>query len=197
MATKKKTTAQASTKKKDAAAAAKKAADTRPRHHEEYELAVSQFSEALDLFHKGELAAAKSIFESIASSNPDEPVLTERARTYARICNRKGRPEDPEPDAPDQFYYQAVLLLNDGDSDAAIKLLDKALQSAPSSAKFLYARASASAIKGNTEQAVSDLRQAIAADPQIRFQATNDPDFEQIREEPAFIDIIEPTPTGE
>ena len=48
-----------------------------------------------------------------------------------------------------------------------------------------------------TEQAVSDLRQAIAADPQIRFQAINDPDFEQIREEPAFIDIIEPTPTGD
>jgi len=191
MATKKKTSSKASTKKKTGAV------DSRPRHHEDYEKAVGQFSEALELLQKGELAEAKDLFESIASSNPDEPVLTERARTYARICNRKGRPEDPEPDAPDQFYYQAVLLLNDGDSDAAIKLLDKALQSAPSSAKFLYARASASAIKGNTEQAVSDLRQAIAADPQIRFQATNDPDFEQIREEPAFIDIIEPTPTGE
>jgi tetratricopeptide (TPR) repeat protein len=191
MATKKKTTSTASAKTSSKAPAPK------PRHHEDYEKAVGQFAEALDLFHKGELAEAKSIFETIASSNPDEPVLAERARSFAKICDRKGESESFEPEAPDQFYYQAVLLLNEGDSDAAIKLLDKALQSNPSSAKYLYARASASAIKGSTEQAVSDLRKAIAADPQIRFQATNDPDFEQIREEPAFIDIIEPTPTGE
>ena len=50
--------------------------------------------------------------------------------------------------------------------------------------------------KGATEKAVADLRQAISVDPTVRFQAVNDPDFERIREEPAFIDIIEPTPTG-
>jgi len=46
------------------------------------------------------------------------------------------------------------------------------------------------------DAAVRDLRQAITVDPQVRFQAGNDPDFEAIREEPAFIDIIEPTPSG-
>ena len=46
------------------------------------------------------------------------------------------------------------------------------------------------------EAAVADLRRAISAEPQVRFQASNDPDFEPIREEPAFIDIIEPTPSG-
>jgi hypothetical protein len=66
----------------------------------------------------------------------------------------------------------------------------------PESPRFLYARASAAAIQGDAESAVKDLRRAIAADPQVRFQAGNDPDFESIREEPAFIDIIEPTPTG-
>jgi tetratricopeptide (TPR) repeat protein len=190
MATKK-TTTKTSTQKSGAAPAPK------PRHHEEYEAAVAEFSAALDLLNKGEMAEAKAIFEKVASSNPDEPVLTERARSYARICDHKREPAAADPGSPDELYYQAVLLLNNGESDAAIKLLDQALQVSPSSAKFLYARASASAIIGNTEQAVSDLRQAIAADPQIRFQATNDPDFEQIREEPAFIDIIEPTPTGE
>jgi len=37
-----------------------------------------------------------------------------------------------------------------------------------------------------------------ATDPtdKDQMQAVNDPDFERIREEPAFIDIIEPTPTG-
>ena len=31
---------------------------------------------------------------------------------------------------------------------------------------------------------------------QVGFAAVNDPDFERIREEPSFIDIIEPTPSG-
>lgn len=183
--------------KKKTGTARKKTAQAPPRHHAEYNKAVGEFAEALDLFHKGEIAGARDIFERIRSSNLDEPVLTERAETFIRICDRRNQEPADDPGAPEEFYYQAVLLINNGESDAAIKLLDQALQGSPSSAKYLYARASASAIKGDTEKAVSDLRQAIAADPQIRFQATNDPDFEQIREEPAFIDIIEPTPAGE
>jgi tetratricopeptide (TPR) repeat protein len=185
------------TKKKKTGTARKQAAQAPPRHHAEYEKAVGEFAEALDLFHKGELAGAAEIFERIRSSDLDEPVLTERAETFIRICERRGKEPAAEPSSAEEFYYQAVMMINNGESDAAIKLLDQALQVSPSSAKYLYARASASAIKGETEKAVSDLRQAIAADPQVRFQATNDPDFEQIREEPAFIDIIEPTPAGE
>jgi tetratricopeptide (TPR) repeat protein len=185
------------TKKKKTGTARKNAAQDTPRHHAEYDKAVGEFTEALDLFHKGEIAGAREIFEGIRSSNLDEPVLTERAETYIRICDRRVQEAAADPGSPDEFYYRAVILINEGESDEAIKLLDQALQASPSSAKYLYARASASAIKGDTEKAVGDLRQAIAADPQIRFQATNDPDFEQIREEPAFIDIIEPTPAGE
>jgi hypothetical protein len=30
----------------------------------------------------------------------------------------------------------------------------------------------------------------------LRFQASNDPDFDRVRDEAAFIDVIEPTPAG-
>ena len=72
----------------------------------------------------------------------------------------------------------------------------RALVDNPTSVDLLYVRSCAWAKQGSAEKAVGDLRQAIAADPKVRFQAVNDPDFERIREEPAFIDIIEPTPTG-
>ncbi len=52
------------------------------------------------------------------------------------------------------------------------------------------------ALAANADNAVGDLRQAISLDPTLRFQAVNDSDFERIREEPGFIDIIEPTSAG-
>jgi len=161
-----------------------------------YKAAVQRFTKAVELLGSGEFGKARDEFERIEADFPEEPVLGERARTYAAVCRHKSSPETAEPQTDEERYNTAVMLSNRGECDAAIQLLDKALQEMPSSGKLLYARASAQALKGNAEAAVSDLRQAIAADPPIRFQAVNDSDFEQIREEPAFIDIIEPTPTG-
>jgi tetratricopeptide (TPR) repeat protein len=85
---------------------------------------------------------------------------------------------------------------NDGKVDEALQMLDKAVALAPESARNLYARASAHALKGQAQRAAADLRQAVEREPVLRFQASNDPDFENVRDEAAFIDVIEPTPTG-
>lgn len=161
-----------------------------------YEKAVVEFSDALQLLHKRDYAGAKSAFKALEMANDEEPVLAERARTYARICDAKLAPQVASPSNSEARYLQAVFLANEGRSDEAIILLDSALRDNPASAKFFYARASAFALKGDTESAVNDLRQCIAIDPPSRFQAVNDSDFERIREEPSFIDIIEPTPAG-
>ncbi len=161
-----------------------------------YEQAVAQFNDALQLLHKRDYAAAKSAFETLEKANDEEPVLAERSRTYARICTAKLAPQVPSPNSAEERYLQAVFLSNEVRADEAIILLDSALRDNPASAKFFYARACAFALKGDTESAVNDLRQCIAIDPPSRFQAVNDSDFERIREEPSFIDIIEPTPAG-
>lgn len=194
MATKKKTVAAATEGKQDQPA--QEAAELAARHEREYNLLVARFAEALEAFNKGEFAVARERFEGLVGSCDDEPVMMDRALVYVRICERKLAPEAPEPRTADERYYSAVMLLNERRPDEALPLLDRALQDDPSSARYLYARASVWAMKANADAAVGDLRQAIALDPQIRFQANNDPDFEAIREEPAFIDLIEPTPSG-
>ena len=115
---------------------------------------------------------------------------------YVEVCKKRLTPTTEPGTSGDDLYYRAVLHSNDGNSTEAIRLLDQALQQAPNSAKLLYARASAWALTANADAAVSDLRQAIGLDPTLRFQAVNDFDFERIREEPSFIDIIEPTSAG-
>jgi len=170
--------------------------DMASSHDRTYEKAVEGFSAAVELLHKQEYAQARDQFREIAAANADEPTLVDRARTYAGICEKQMAPPEDSPESADDFYYRAVLLANDGDYDDALPLFERALVDLPDSPKVLFARASTWALKGNAEAAVADLRRAISADPQVRFQAANDPDFEPIREEPAFIDIIEPTPSG-
>jgi tetratricopeptide (TPR) repeat protein len=160
-----------------------------------YDAAVKGYAAALALLRKGDLERAKEQLREVQAAAPNEPELRDRAEIYLRICNRK-LVKDPDPPSGDERYRQAVFLSNSGKSDAAIELLDRTLAEHPNSVESLYVRACAWALKGGAEEAVKDLRQAISLDPKVRFQAVNDPDFEKIREEPAFIDIIEPTPTG-
>jgi len=177
------------------------AAAANPTHRSDalrkaFDEALAEYSDAIRQMHGGDFASARAVFQKIVEQRRDEPALVERARTYMRHCDRKLAPAGDAPSSADALFYQAVLRINNGDADEAVRLLDQALQLEPESARLLYARASASAIKGDADSAVTDLRRAIAGDPQVRFQAGNDPDFEKIREEPAFIDIIEPSPTG-
>lgn len=166
------------------------------RHDAVYERLLGEFNQGMELLRAGDFAAARERFETIDREHGDERVIGDRARIYASICAQRLAPPPEAPRTPEDCYQQAVVLSNNRDCEGAIRLLDQALHSEPNSSKLLYARASAWALKGNVEAAVGDLRQAVHGDSQLRFQAVNDPDFEKIREEPTFIDIIEPTPAG-
>jgi len=163
---------------------------------DEFDRSVNEFEAALGLLNQRQWEQAHAAFAKLAEVHPHEPHLAERARTYARICRRHFGDQRAEPKNAEERYREGVGLTNEGRYDDAIGLLTRALEDHPTSADYLYARASAYALKGNVEAAIGDLRQSIRHSAQYRFQAANDPDFEQIREEPAFIDIIEPTPTG-
>jgi hypothetical protein len=63
-------------------------------------------------------------------------------------------------------------------------------------ASIHYARASVLGLQGQAEGAASELKKAVALDPKFRFQATSDSDFDKVRDEAAFIDIIEPSNAG-
>ena len=187
----------ATTKKSDAATAAKSGGATgRGIHEATFDEAVEKFGSAIKLMHGGNYDDARKSFLQVEQIVFDEPELIERSRSYASICVKRMTATPVDAQDADTLYYRGVLRANDGRYDEALAALDGALKQQPQSARALYARSTVWALKGNAQAAVSDLRQAIGIDPQVRFQAVNDSDFEPIREEPSFIDIIEPTPTG-
>jgi len=181
--------------KKQEAETAEKLAQAESEHLA-YEAARAEYEAALELLRKEDFAAARERFQGIAKSYPQESELVERSRTYAKICDHRLFIDPLDISNADECYYRAVILANEGKAEEAVSLLDRALVQDPTSVRVLYARACAWALQKDAERAVSDLRSAISVDPTIRFQAINDTDFERIREEPAFIDVIEPTPAG-
>jgi len=166
----------------------------KPKHTEAYEVAIRDFGHAIEFLRHGDFAKALEIFTAIRKGNPDEPVLASRSATYEAICARKLAPSRPEPQSAEELYFAGVVSSNQGRLPQAIAFLDRAVQLDPSSASFHYARAAARALSGFAEGAASDLRQAVSLDPRCRFQAANDPDFDNVRDEAVFIDVIEPTP---
>lgn len=161
-----------------------------------YEVALQEYAVAIGRLRQADFAGARQLFLDIEAQHREESELVDRARMYARVCAQRLDPGPPTPQTAEGCYARAVMLSNSGRWDEAIDLLSRALRDDPSSVKALYARACAWALKGQADRAVNDLRGAIMAEPALRFQAANDPDFERVREEPAFIDLIEPTPAG-
>lgn len=166
------------------------------RHGETYEKAVATFEAGLQLLHQGRPAEALAKFRAVATEHDEELGLAERARGFIAVCERRTAGPAAMPQTPEGLYLEGVAASNEGRLDDALKLLERAVELKPQDAAYLYARASVRALQGQAETSSADLRRAIQLDGKLRFQALNDPDFERVRDEAAFIDVIEPTPTG-
>jgi len=174
-----------------------RAIPAKPRNVAVYEAAVAEFASATEMVGRGEFRDAKPRFDAIAvQASADEPILADRARSYASICERKTGGPELAGDDPDGLYHRGVVAANLGRLDDAWSLLERATAARPGDASFFYARASVRALQGAAEGAAGELKKAIALDPRFRFQATSDPDFDKVRDEAAFIDVIEPSNAG-
>ena len=94
------------TKKKEAAEA-----PLAPRSRV-YDQSVEQYAAAMELLRKGDFSAARDQFVEICKLAKDEPELSERAATYARICNQRLDPSVQEPVGFEENYHRAVMLSN-------------------------------------------------------------------------------------
>jgi tetratricopeptide (TPR) repeat protein len=107
---------------------------------------------------------------------------TEDALVLA-VGNAPGRAYEP---SPWETTFLAAPLLDEGRFDEALELFAEGLHEHPGNASLLYNLACAEARAGHTEDAITHLREAIAADDRWAERARTDPDFDAIRGEPGF-----------
>ncbi len=147
---------------------------------ETYQKAVDAFERAVKTLYKGEFDKAKEQFESVLQSFPDESDLMDRLHTYIAVCERKLAPQK-RPKSTEEMVTQGVMLLNEGDTAQAIKVLGKALEAEPSNPHIEYCLAAAYGRAGEAADSARHLKLAIAADPTSRFHAQTDDDFAPVK----------------
>jgi tetratricopeptide (TPR) repeat protein len=195
MATRKKTTQPPTSGRAAAARRPQPPAPPKRQPSAAYLEAVRTFSEGLELFHRAAYGEALEKFRSLDGMAGEEPALVGRARIYRSVCERKLREERFEPKTAEERSYLAVVRANEGRLEEALALLDQAIEERPRHAGYFYARASVHALRGDAGAAASDLRKAIELEPNLRFPALNDPDFQAVRDDPRIVDLVEPTAT--
>lgn len=156
------------------------------RKKDDYEKALSLYSQGIKDFRKGDYEKAISYFESLREKYPDEHELIDRAKVYISICKRGDKQDSISPKSISDFLFLAQMKINRSDFEAAVKLLEKALELRKEEARVYYLMATAYVQNNQAEEGLEALKKAIQKDKSMAIMAQNEPDFEPIREDKRF-----------
>ena len=174
----------------------RKVAPAVPRYSEQYERALKEYEKGIQLVQKKQYAEAQAAFRGIVETFPGENEICDRALSYLAICREKLDPKKPRPESVADHFHLGVYHLNRADTPAALRELERAAQMEPGNDMVRYAIASAYALAGDKARAIGALQEAIRLNEKNRVFAQSDPDFEKIRDEHEFIQLVEPEDSG-
>lgn len=156
--------------------------------------AVAALESGIKLMYSEDYGKAVKAFNKVIADYPEEPEIQASAKARIQACENKIQERTRTVlRSADDHYNVAVAFLNGGDLDSAVNHLQSALKLSPKADHILYAMAAANALKGNKDQALTYLKQAIDHRTANRFQAAVDHDFAVLSEEQAFKDLISPS----
>jgi len=164
----------------------------KPKLSEQYLKALKDFDRAVHDLNRGAFPEAKAKFQDIIEKHSQERALRERAMMYIKICEQSGEKHAPRLKELDEFYTMGIVHINNENYEEAIKYLEKALSFDSKSEKVVFTMAAAHALKGDKDESLNFLKTAIKLEPRSRMRAKMDPDFDSLRTDAEFNDLIEP-----
>jgi tetratricopeptide (TPR) repeat protein len=156
--------------------------------------AVALYEQGVSALQTHEFTRASTLLRSVLSGYPDEKELHERVRLYLNICDRQIVPQAGSPRTPEERVFAATLASNAGDYDTALTHLRAAAQQAPDNDSALYMLAGVLALRGDAEEAATNLVRAIELNPENRAMARHDADLESLRDHPLVRAALEAAP---
>jgi tetratricopeptide (TPR) repeat protein len=161
-----------------------------------YTQALQSYESGLRAMQEHKFDKAKPHFQKVVTGPSKE--LTDRATVHLSICNQhlERSPATQFKTAEEHFDY-AVSLMNIGDYVTAREHLDKLLKQNAKSDYVVYGLAALDCLTGHVEDSLKHLDAALRLNAQLRFQARNDSDFQNLAEDPRFTELLYPDPGAE
>lgn len=153
------------------------------------ENARKDFEKGVTALQKKRIDDAQRHFLDLIQKHPDEKELVDRARVYLAICERQRRAVQPALTEPEDFYYAAVLEKNRGNVVEAIEHAKRAARK-NGGGRVDFLLACCYAQTGDPETALQHLKRAIEEDQRHRIQARHDRDFDPVRDQPEFQELL-------
>jgi tetratricopeptide (TPR) repeat protein len=155
--------------------------------------AVQNYEAGLRAMQERKFEKAKGLLEKIIASGPRE--LADRARLHLNTCNQQLSEASSSFKTHEEHFDYAVSLINAGRYDDARTHLEKILKQNPKADFAYYGMAVVECLTGEVESSLKNLSEAIRLNPQNRFQARNDSDFQNMADDPRFTELLYPEPT--
>ena len=135
---------------------------------------------------------AKPLLQKVVTGANRE--LADRAAVHLNACNQQMERGATQFKTAEEHYDYAVSLMNGGQYDQARAHLEKILKQNAKADFALYGLALLDCLTGQVESSLKNLSEAIRLNPQNRFQARNDSDFQNMADDPRFTELLYPEP---
>jgi tetratricopeptide (TPR) repeat protein len=167
----------------------KKTAAEDPR----YVQALQSYEAGLRAMQEHKFDKAKPHFQKVMTGPSKE--LIDRATVHLNICNQHlEKISATQFKTPEEHFDYAVSLMNVGDYVTAREHLDKLLKQNSQADYVVYGLAALECLTGHVEDSLRHLDEALHLNAQLRFQARNDSDFQNLAEDPRFTELLYPDP---
>jgi tetratricopeptide (TPR) repeat protein len=154
--------------------------------------AVQNYESAIKAMQEHKFEKAKSLLEKILAGGTRE--LMDRARVHLNLCNQQLAGASTNFKTQEEHFDYAVSLMNSGQFDQARGHLEKILKQNAKADFAYYGMAVVDCLTGQVEASLKNLGEAIRLNPQNRFQARNDSDFQNMADDPRFTELLYPEP---
>ncbi len=152
---------------------------------------LDTFKKGMAMFQAKKYGLAKRILQKVQVGPNVE--LVHRSGVYQQICMQHLKRGKQVMETADDYYNEAVQLLNNLQLEKAEKLLKKGLSIDPGADYLHYARALVHCLAGNYHDAYEPLKIAIEIDPQNRILALRDPDLRSLHDMKVFNKLLKST----
>jgi tetratricopeptide (TPR) repeat protein len=161
-----------------------------------YTQALQSYESGLRAMQEHKYDKAKPHFQKVVAGGVRE--LMDRASVHLNTCTQHlERSSATQFKSSEEHFDYAVSLMNVGDYVTAREHLEKLLKQNTKSDYVVYGLAALDCLTGHVEDSLRRLDEALRLNAQLRFQARNDSDFQNLAEDPRFTELLYPDPGGD